>query len=109
MEYIGEVNNYYERELNEFNSLDEKLKALDILTTGAPLNGNEKWDEVLKNARDELIHRRSKFVEPTFYFELKFILQMTTLLKMKEKSDALHAVKADSSCYRCRTELAEKP
>ena len=38
------------------NSFNEKLKALDNLTTGDPLNGIENWIEVLKNARDELIH-----------------------------------------------------
>ena len=43
------------------NSLEEKLKACDNLTTIVPLNGKENWDEVIKNA---LIYRRSKFDPP---------------------------------------------
>ena len=35
---------------------------------------------IIKKAKDECIHRRSKFVNPTFYFELKFLLQMTTFV-----------------------------
>ena len=52
-------------------SLDEKIKAFEKLTTGAPLNGKEKWDIMIKHMKDECIHRTSVLVEPTFYFELK--------------------------------------
>ena len=33
---------------------EKKLKVVNNLTTSVPLNGSEKWEEVLKNARDEL-------------------------------------------------------
>ena len=75
------------------SSLDEKLKAYENLTTGATLNGKEKWEEVLKNVRDECIHRRSKFVEPTFYFELKFLLQMAAMVDMDKKDKVVYGIK----------------
>ena len=69
------------------NSYDEKVKAFENLTTGAPLNGREKWDIVLKDMKEACIERTSVLVEPTFYFELKFLLQLSTTVNFNSSTD----------------------
>ena len=69
------------------DSYDEKVKASENLTTGAPLNGREKWNIVIKDLKEACIERTSVLVEPTFYFELKFLLQLITTIGMNSKTD----------------------
>ena len=75
------------------SSLEEKIKVVENLTTSVPLNGKENWKEVVKNAQDELVHRRSKYVDPSFYLELKFILQMCSIIEFKDKTNLVYALK----------------
>ena len=69
------------------DSYDEKVKAFENLTTGSPLNGREKWDIVIKDMKEACIERTSVLVEPTFYFGLKFLLQLTTTVDRSSKMD----------------------
>ena len=55
-------------------------------------DGKEKCDRVIKNAREECIHRRSSFVDPTFYFELKFLLQMASMVDMDKKDKVVYGI-----------------
>ena len=67
---------------------------MDSLTTGVPLNGKEDWKAILEVANHELLHRESKFVEPNFYFELKFILQLISIIKFDEENKLVFALKS---------------
>ena len=53
------------------------------------------WDIVIADMKKECIERTSVLVEPTLYFELKFLLQMTSLIDMEDKADkAVLAIKS---------------
>ena len=48
----------------------------------------------MSRGEHELLHRESKFVEPTYYFELKFILQLCSMVNMDNTTAIVYALKA---------------